>query len=127
MSELIKHIKEYFGTYNNREYTIYVDGTATEKCEINDNTNYVVWRSFENNEFDWDFIEPQDIEAIKLSATTMEIIKTNGKVYNFIAKLKTKEKKAKEVIFKAKMALHANQYGEVLHCLIKLDKLMDEQ
>lgn len=41
MDKLIKHIKEYFNTFNNKDYTIYVDGTPTEKCEINGNDNLV--------------------------------------------------------------------------------------
>lgn len=148
MSELIKHIKEYFNTFNNKEYTIYVNGTPTEKCELNtfnnrdytiyvngtptekcelnDYTNYVVWRPLDNNKLDWDFIEARDIEAIKLSATTMEIITTNGKEYNFVAKPKTKEEKAKELIFWAKMSLHNHDYDDVLKYLDDLKALMDE-
>lgn len=126
MSKLLNHIKEYFNTFNHKDYTIYVDGTPTEKCELNDYTNYIVWRPLDNNEPDWYFINVCQIEAIRLAPTTMEIIKTDSKAYKFVAKLKTKEEKAKELIFWVKMSLCNHDYDDVIKYLDELKALMDE-
>lgn len=127
MGELVKHIKEYFNTFNHKDYTIYVDGTPTEQCSLNSNDNLVAWRiPSDNNEPDWYFIKVREIEAIRLTPTTMEIIKTNGKEYKLEAKPKAKEEKAKEIIFWAKMSLYSHDYDDVLKNLDKLKALMNE-
>lgn len=127
MSKLLNHIKEYFNTFNHKDYTIYVDGTPTEWCSLNINTHRVVWKIPSNsNERDWYWVNVSDIEAIRLTPTTMEIVKTNGKEYKLTARLKSKEKKAKELILKTKNALYARQIGDVLNYLDELNDLMDE-
>ena len=125
MSKLLNHINEYFNTFNHKDYTIYVDGTPTEWCSLN--THRVVWNIPSNsNERDWYWVNVSDIEAIRLTPTTMEIVKTNGKEYKLTARLKSKEKKAKELILKTKNALYARQIGDVLNYLDELNDLMDE-
>lgn len=127
MSELLKHIKEYFNTFNSKDYTIYVDGVPTEWCNLNDYSNYVVWKiPSDSNESDWYRINVRDIEAIRLTPTTMEIVKTNGKEYKLAAKLKSKEKKAKDIILRAKNALYAHNINQALCYLDELKALMDE-
>lgn len=128
MSKLLNHIKEYFNTFNYKDYTIYVNGTPTEYCDLNSNDNYVAWRipSDNSKELDWYLIRPSEIEAVKLTPTTMEIIKTNGKAYKLEAKIKAKETKAKEIIFWAKMSLYNHDYDDVLKNLDELKALMDE-
>ena len=127
MSKLLNHINEYFNTFNHKDYTIYVDGTPTEWCSLNSNTHRVVWNIPSNsNERDWYWVNVSDIEAIRLTPTTMEIVKTNGKEYKLTARLKSKEKKAKELILKTKNALYARQIGDVLNYLDELNDLMDE-
>lgn len=127
MSKLLNHINEYFNTFNHKDYTIYVDGTPTEWCSLNINTHRVVWNIPSNsNERDWYWVNVSDIEAIRLTPTTMEIVKTNGKEYKLTARLKSKEKKAKELILKTKNALYARQIGDVLNYLDELNDLMDE-
>ena len=127
MSKLLNHIKEYFNTFNNKDYTIYVDGTPTEWCNLNSNTNRVVWNIPSNsNEREWYFVNVSDIEAIRLTPTTMEIVKTNGKEYKLAARLKSKEKKAKDIILRAKNALYAHNINHALGYLDELNALMDE-
>ena len=129
MSELFKHIKEYFNTFNNKDYTIYVDGTPTEWCSLNSNTNRVVWDIASDNSDtgrSWFWVEVRDIEAIRLTPTTMEIVKTNGKEYKLAARLKSKEKKAKNIILKVKNALYAHNINHALGYLDELNELMDE-
>lgn len=127
MSKLLNHIKEYFNIFNHKDYTIYVDGTPTEYCDLNSNDNYVAWRiPSDNNKLDWYLIKPGEIEAIKLTQTTMEIIKTNGEAYKLEARIKAKENKAKELIFWAKLSLYNHDYDDVLKYLDELKALMDE-
>lgn len=97
MSELFKHIKEYFNTFNNNDYTIYVDGTPTKWCGILiDDTSRVAWKiPTDSSESDWHFVHVSKIEKIKLTQTTMEIIKRNGMVHKLVAKPKEKEEKPK--------------------------------
>lgn len=127
MNELLKHISEYFNTFNNKDYTIYVDGTPTEWCSFNNYTHRVVWNiPSDSNERSWYWVNVRDIEAIRLTSTTMEIIKKNGKEYKLAAKLKSKEKKAKDIILKTKNALYANSLSDALGYLDELKALMDE-
>lgn len=127
MNELIKHIKEYFNTFNNKDYTFYVDGEPTEWCCLDRNTSRVVWDiPSDSNECSWFWVNVRDIEAIRLTPTTMEIVKTNGKEYKLTAKPKSKEKKAKDIIFKTKNALFARNINHALGYLDELKALMDE-
>ncbi len=129
MSELIKHIKEYFNTFPNKDYTIFVDGAPTERCSLNDNSGRVIWDIASDNSDtgrSWFWVEVRDIEAIRLTPTTMEIVKTNGKEYKLTAKLKSKEKKAKDIILRAKNALYTNNISHALGYLDELKALMDE-
>lgn len=124
MNELLKHISEYFNTFNLKDYTIYVDGTPTEWCKLNDYSTYVIWKTPPNS--DWHGINVCQIEAIRLTPTTMEIVKTNGKEYKLVAKLKSKEKRAKDIILKAKNALYVGHINEALDYLNELNTLMDK-
>ena len=129
MSKLLNHIKEYFNTFNNKDYTIYVDGTPTEWCSLNSNTSRVVWDIASDNSDtgrSWFWVEVRDIEAIRLTPTTMEIVKTNGKEYKLAARLKSKEKKAKDIILRAKNALYAHLINDAMDYLNELEALMDE-
>ena len=126
-NNLLKYIKEYFNTFNDKDYTIYVDGTPTECCKVNEYSNYVVWYiPTDSNELDWWKVHLCEIEAIRLTATTMEIVKTNGKEYTLTAKLKAKEKKAKEIILKVKNAIYTRRTDDALGYLDELNALMDE-
>jgi len=129
MSKLIEHIKEYFNTFNPKDYTIYVDGAPTEWCSLDDNTSRVVWDIASDNSItgrSWYWVNVRDIEAIRLTPTTMEIVKTNGKEYKLTAKLKSKEKKAKDIILKMQNALYARNINFALGYLDELKALMDE-
>lgn len=126
-NNLLKHIKEYFNTFNHKDYTIYVDGTPSEWCNLNDYSNYVVWNiPSDINEREWNRINISEIVAIRLTPTTMVILKTNGKECTFTAKLKSKEKKAKEIILKAKNSIYTHRFDDAIDYLDKLKALMDE-
>ena len=128
MTKFRNHIKEYFNTFNNKDYTIYVDGTPTEWCNLKEYGDYVVWNiPSDDNEKEWWKVYLCEIEAISLTATTMEIVKTNGKEYKLTARLKSKEKKAKEIILKTKNALYAHHIDDAHKYLDELKALMDEQ
>lgn len=127
MSKLRNYIKEYFNTFNNKDYTIYVDGNPTEWCNLKEHGDYVVWNiPSDSNEIDWWKVYLCEIKEIRLTATTMEIVKTNGKEYTLTAKPKSKEKKAKEIILKVKNALYTRRGDDVLKYLDELNELMDE-
>ena len=125
MSQLRNHIKEYFNTFNEKDYTIHVDGIPTEWCKLNEYGDYVVW-NIPSDDSDWYSIHLCEIEAIRLTPTTMEIVKTNGKEYTLTAKSKTKEKKAKEIILKVKNAIYTRRTDDALGYLDELNALMDE-
>lgn len=129
MNKMVKHIKEYFNTFPNKDYTIYVDGVPAEWCCLDDNTGRVVWDIPSDNSDtgrSWFWVNVRDIEAIRLTSTTMEIVKTNGKEYNFVAKRKTKEEKAKNLILKAKNTLNVHLINVTMDYLNELEALMDE-
>lgn len=126
MSNLLSHIKEYFNTFNHKDYTIYVDGVPTKWCRLNTYGDYVVWNIPSEDESDWWSVHLCEIEAIKLTATTMEIIKTNGKEYTLTAKLKRKEDKAKEIILRVKNAIYTHRFDDAIGYLDELNDLMDE-
>lgn len=127
MNELLKHIKEYFNTFNQKDYTIYVDGAPTEWCSLNDNSGRVVWDiPSDSNERSWYWVNVSDIKAIRLTPTMMEIVKTNGKEYKLVAKLKSKEKKAKDIILRVKNALYTRNINHALGYLDELNALMDK-
>lgn len=126
MSNLLNHIKEYFNTFNSKDYTIYVDGTPTKWCRLNTYGDYVVWNIPSEDESDWWSVHLCEIEAIRLTPTTMEIIKTNGKKYTLTAKLKKKEDKAKEIILRAKNAIYTHRFDDAMGYLDELNALMDE-
>ena len=126
-NDLLNHIKEYFNTFNHKDYTIYVDGTPTEWCNLNSNTGRVVWDiPSDSNERSWFWVNVSDIVVIRLTPTTMEIVKTNGKEYKLTDRLKSKEKKAKELILKTKNMLFARNINQALVYLDELNALMDE-
>ena len=128
-NELLKYIKEYFNTFNQKDYTIYVDGTPTEWCSLNSNTSRVVWDIASDNSDtgrSWFWVEVSDIETIRLTPTTMEIVKTNGKEYKLTARLKSKEKKAKEIILRTKNAIYTHRFDDAIGYLDELNALMDE-
>lgn len=126
-NDLLKYISKYFDTFKQKDYTIYVNGNPTEWCNVNHCGDRVAWTiPSDSDESDWYYIFVCEINAIRLTPTTMEIIKTNGKEYTFTAKLKTKEKKAKEIILKAKNALYAHHINDAMGYLDELNALMDE-
>ena len=127
MNDLLKHIKEYFNTFSPKDYTIYVDGEPTEWCNVSTNNDRVVWDiPSDSNERSWFWVEVRDIEAIRLTPMTMEIVKTNGKEYKLVAKRKAKEEKAKDIILRAKNALYTRNISHALGYLDELNALMDE-
>jgi hypothetical protein len=124
MNDLLNHINEYFNTFNNKDYTIYVDGNPTEWCKVNSYAERVVWNiPSSNNDYN---VYGCEIELIRFTPTTLEIVKTNGKEYKFVAKRKTKEEKAKKLILKAKNALNVHLINDAMDYLNELEALMDE-
>ena len=126
-NDLLNHINEYFNTFNNKDYIIYVDGTPTEWCKVNSYAERVAWNiPSSNNDYN---VYGCEIDVIRFTPTTMEIVKTNGKEYKFVAKRKTKEEKAKKLILQAKNALNAlnaHLINDAMGYLDELNALMDE-
>jgi hypothetical protein len=101
-----------------------VDGNPTEWCKVNSYAERVVWNiPSSNNDYN---VYGCEIELIRLTPTTLEIVKTNGKEYKFVAKRKTKEEKAKKLILKAKNALNVHLINDAMDYLNELEALMDE-
>lgn len=122
-----KHINDYFNTFNNEDYTIYVNGIPITWCGLMTHCDGVIWTiTSKYDENEWHTIHGRDVKAISLTATTMYVVKMNGKKYTFTAKSKGKEKKVKEIILRAKNALYAHNINHVLGYLDELNTLMDE-
>ena len=125
MNDLSKYISEYFKTYNFKDYTIYVNGEWTKWCNFNHNR--IVWNiPSDSNERDWHFIYDEEISEVSMTVTTMTIKTKNGKEYLFIAKVKAKEEKAKDLILGARNSLYTRNLNTALDYLEKLEALMNE-
>lgn len=122
---LFKYISEYFNTFNHKDYTIYVNGKWTKWCSFN--RNRVVWNiPSDSNERDWYVIYSWEIAEISITATSMTIKKINGGERTFVAKVKAKEEKAKDIILKTKNAIYTHRFDNALEYLDELNALMDE-
>lgn len=125
MNDLSKYISEYFKTYNLKDYTIYVNGEWTKWCALNHNR--IVWNIPSNgNGRDWYAIYSWEIAEVSITATSMTIKKMNGGERTFVAKLKAKEEKAKEMILGARNALYTHNIDTALDYLEELEELMNE-
>lgn len=125
MNDLCKYISEYFKTFNHKDYTIYVNGEWTKWCGFNHNR--IVWNiPSDSNESDWYAIYSWEIAEVSVTATSLTIKKMNGGERTFVAKVKTKEEKAKEIILSAKNALYAHNLDTALDYLEELEALMNE-
>lgn len=125
MNDLSKYISEYFKTYNLKDYTIYVNGEWTKWCALNHNR--VVWNiPSDSGEKEWYAIYSLEIAEVSITATSMTIKKMNGGERTFVAKLKAKEEKAKEIILRTKNALYTHNIDTALDYLEELEELMNE-
>lgn len=133
-NNLLKYISEYFNTFPKEDYTFYVNGTPTEWCSLNNNSRRVVYKIPANSSVpggviydrEWYVIYDWEIAEVSITATGMTIKKTNGGERTFVAKVKAKEEKAKEIILKTKNALYAHHIDKAQDYLDKLKALMDE-
>ena len=124
-NNLFKYISEYFNTFNHKDYTIYVNGKWTKWCSFN--RNRVVWNiPSDSNERDWYVIYSWEIAEISITATSMTIKKINGGERTFVAKIKAKEEKAKDIILRTKNAIYTHRLNDALEYLDELNTLMDE-
>lgn len=125
MNDLSKYISEYFKTFNHKDYTIYVNGEWTKWCNFNHNR--IVWNiPSNNNERDWYSIYSWEIAEVSMTATSMTIKKMNGGERTFVAKVKAKEEKAKDLILKVKNALYSHKIDTAHDYLDELENLMNE-
>ena len=125
MNDLLKYISEYFKTFNCKDYTIYVNGKWTKWC--GSTRNRIVWNiPSDNNESDWYAIHSWEIAEVTITATSMTVKKINGGERTFIAKVKSKEEKAKEIILRTKNALYTHNLDIALDYLDELEELMSE-
>ena len=125
MNDLSKYISEYFKTFNHKDYTIYVNGEWTKWCNFNHNR--IVWNIPSNNSGrDWYSIYGWEIAEVSMTATSMTIKKMNGGERTFVAKIKAKEDKAKEIILRAKNSIYARNLDTALEYLEELEALMNE-
>lgn len=133
-NDLLKYIDEYFKTFNPKEYTIYINGRPSDWRIVK--TNKVVYRllplpspDFLDTRELFD-IKEEEIKEVSITTTALTIKKKNGEEYTFIAKVKVKEEKVKDLIRKAKGILLATVSGEgineVYSCLDAIYMLMDE-
>jgi hypothetical protein len=61
-----------------------------------------------------------------MTATSMTIKKINGGERTFVAKIKAKEEKAKDIILRTKNAIYTHRFDDALEYLDELNALMDE-
>lgn len=133
-NDLLKYIGEYFKTFPKEDYTICVNGTPTEWCSLNNNNYCVVYKLPPNSSIpggivydrEWYSIYDWEISEVSITVTTMTIKKKNGKEYTFIAKVKAKEEKAKNLILKVKNSLYSHKIDTALNYLDELNALIDE-
>ena len=124
-NDLLKYIGEYFKTFKHKDYTIYVNGKWTKWC--GSTRNRVVWNiPSDSNETDWYAIHSWEIAEVSITATSMTIKKINGGERTFIAKVKTKEEKAKEIILSTENAIYVHNLDDALYYLNELKALMNE-
>lgn len=124
-NDLLKYIGEYFKTFNRKDYTIYVNGKWTKWCTATNNR--IVWNiPLDNNEMDWHAVYSWEIAEVTITATSMTVKKINGGERVFIAKVKTKEEKVKEIIPRMKDALNERNLDTALDYLDELEELMNE-
>ena len=124
-NDLLKYIGEYFNTFNHKGYTIYVNGKWTKWCNLN--RNRIVWNiPSDSNEPDWYTIYSWEIAEVSLTSTSMTIKKINGGERTFVAKIKAKEEKAKDLILKVKNAIYTHRFDDATGYLDELNALMDE-
>ena len=124
-NDLLKYIGEYFKTFNRKDYTIYVNGKWTKWC--NATNNRIVWNiPSDNNEMDWHAVYGWEIAEVTITATSMTVKKINGGERIFVAKVKTKEEKVKEIIPRMKNALNEHNLDTALDYLEELEELMNE-
>ena len=128
-NDLLKYIGEYFKTFNPKDYTIYINERPALWWNINGNK--VVYHILPPPDLvaarEWFDIKEEEISEVSMTATTMTIKKKNGKEYMFIAKVKAKEEKAKNLILKVKNVLYAHKIDTALGYLDELNALMDAQ
>ena len=128
-NDLLKYIGEYFNTFNHKDYTIYVNERPALWWNVNGNK--VVYHILPPPDLvaarEWFDIKEEEIEEVSMTVTTMTIKKKNGKEYMFIAKVKAKEEKAKNLILKVKNVLYAHKIDAALGYLDELNALMDAQ
>lgn len=124
-NDLFKYISEYFKTFSLKDYTIYVNGKWTKWCAAT--RNRIVWNiPSDNNEMDWYAVYSWEIAAVSITATSMTVKKINGGERTFVAKVKTKEEKAKEIILWMKNVLNEHNLDTALDYLEELEALMNE-
>lgn len=131
-NNLLKHISEYFNTFPKEDYTFYVNGIPTERCNFNNDNRCVIYKIPDNSSVpggiiydkEWYAIYDWEIAELSITATGMTIKKINGGERTFIAKIKRKEEKAKEIILKTKNALNDNRINDAQYYLDKLKGLL---
>ena len=127
-NDLLKYISEYFKTFNPKEYIIYINERPANWWYVKGNR--VVYHILPLPELiaarEWFDIKEEEIEEVSMTVTTMTIKKKNGKEYTFVAKIKAKEEKAKDLILKTKNALYTRNLGTVVDYLDELEELMSE-
>lgn len=127
-NDLLNYISEYFKTFNPKEYTIYINEIPALWWNVKGNR--VVYHILPPPDLvaarEWFDIKEEEIKEVSMTVTTMTIKKKNGKEYTFIAKIKAKEEKAKDIILKVKNAIYLHKIDTALDCLDELKNLMDE-
>lgn len=122
---LLRYINEYFNTFKDEDYMIYVDGKLSKWHGFN--RNWIIWNiPADSNGNDSSIVYSWEIKEISIMATTMVIKKINGEEHTFTAMGKTKEGKVKELILKMKNALSGERIDEALRYLNKMDMLINE-
>ena len=127
-NDLLNYISEYFKTFNPKEYTIYINERPALWWNVKGTR--VVYHILPPPDLvaarEWFDIKEEEIKEVSMTVTTMTIKKKNGKEYTFIAKIKAKEEKAKDIILKVKNAIYLHKIDTALDCLDELKNLMDE-
>lgn len=77
-SNLLKNINEYFNTFSNKNYTIYINGERIKFYKVTG--SYVVWET----DHDWGCLFKQEINAVTIEGVNLTITARDGKEYTFI-------------------------------------------
>jgi hypothetical protein len=120
-------MNEFFNSFK-KDHTFYIDGNQIKFCKTTD--IHVIWDIGRT----WSFLLRRDINAVTIEGASLTITARNGRKYTFIAKPKSKEEMAEEIILLLRNKLTRIFYdvgikediNEIIYFLDELERINKE-